>query len=142
MKTAIIYASPHHGNTKKLIDAIATKHEVTLIDATQTKDQDLSDYDLIGYASGIYFHKSVMEFAKKNTPQGKKIFLMCTFGGKEGHTSMEKILSEKSASIVGKYSCKGYDTYGPFKLMGGIAKGHPTDSEIEDAVKFYESISK
>ena len=55
---------------------------------------------------------------------------------------MEKILSEKSASIVGKYSCKGYDTYGPFKLMGGIAKGHPTDSEIEDAVKFYESISK
>ena len=57
MKTAIIYASPHHGNTKKLIDAIATKHEVTLIDATQTKDQDLSDYDLIGYASGIYFQK-------------------------------------------------------------------------------------
>ena len=31
MKTAIVYYSQHHGNTKKLVDAIAAKHDVTLI---------------------------------------------------------------------------------------------------------------
>ena len=34
MSTAIIYYSKHHGNTKKLLDAIAAKYEVTLIDVT------------------------------------------------------------------------------------------------------------
>ena len=57
LQVAIIYYSQHHGNTKKLIDAIASKYEVTLIDATKDADQDLSQYDLIGFASGIYYSK-------------------------------------------------------------------------------------
>lgn len=32
MKTAIVYASVHYGNTKKIIDAIAKENEVELID--------------------------------------------------------------------------------------------------------------
>ena len=36
MKTAIVYASVHHGNTKKIIDEIAKTNDVELIDATQT----------------------------------------------------------------------------------------------------------
>ena len=35
MKTAIVYYSKHHGNTKKLLDAIAAENEVTLIDVTE-----------------------------------------------------------------------------------------------------------
>ncbi|HCY53332.1 MAG TPA: flavodoxin, partial [Kandleria vitulina] len=42
MKTAIVYYSHHHGNTKKLLDAIALQNEVTLIDATSTNKVDLS----------------------------------------------------------------------------------------------------
>ena len=62
MKTAIVYASVHHGNTKKIIDEIAKTNDVELIDATQTVEKDLSEYDLIGFASGVYggkFHQSV-----------------------------------------------------------------------------------
>ena len=61
MKTAIVYASVHHGNTKKIIDEIAKTNDVELIDATQTVEKDLSEYDLIGFASGVYggkFHQS------------------------------------------------------------------------------------
>ena len=54
MKTAIVYYSKHHGNTKKLLDAIAEKHPVTLIDVTKQPDADLSGYDRVGFASGIY----------------------------------------------------------------------------------------
>lgn len=52
MKTAIIYASVHHGNTKKIIDEIAKTNEVDLIDAIQVTEKELSCYDLIGFASG------------------------------------------------------------------------------------------
>lgn len=55
MKTAIVYYSKHHGNTKKLIDAIAAADStVSLIDVTENPDADLSGYDRIGFASGIY----------------------------------------------------------------------------------------
>lgn len=68
MKTAIVYYSKHHSNTKKVLDALCKNNDITLIDATKTTNADLSGYDLIGYASGIYyskFHKSVLNFAKK-----------------------------------------------------------------------------
>ena len=55
MATAIVYYSRHHGNTKKLLDAIAKDNEVTLIDATASPEADLSGYDRIGFASGIYY---------------------------------------------------------------------------------------
>ena len=42
MKTAIVYASVHHGNTKKIIDEIAKTNDVELIDATQTVEKDLA----------------------------------------------------------------------------------------------------
>ena len=41
MKTAIVYASVHHGNIKKIIDEIAKTNDVELIDATQTVEKDL-----------------------------------------------------------------------------------------------------
>ena len=55
MKTAIVYASVHHGNTEKIIDEIAKTNDVELIDATQTVEKYLSEYDLIGLASGVYW---------------------------------------------------------------------------------------
>ena len=35
MKTVIVYASVHHGNTKKLMEKIAEECNVDLIDAVQ-----------------------------------------------------------------------------------------------------------
>ena len=44
MKTAIIYYSQHHGNTKKLLDAMAAADpDLTLIDATSAGEMDLSE---------------------------------------------------------------------------------------------------
>lgn len=57
MKIAIVYASTHHGNTRRLATAIARSGQVTLIDAMQNPDADLSPYELIGFASGIAFGK-------------------------------------------------------------------------------------
>lgn len=147
MKTAIVYYSKHHGNTKKLIDAIAATQEVTLIDAARTTHQDLSGYDLIGFASGIYyskFHKSVLRFAQENLPMGKRVFFLYTFGAeKAGYTkSIEEVTSSKKAVVEGAYGCFGFNTFGPFKLIGGIAKGHPDEKELAGGKRFFEKLTQ
>lgn len=102
MKTAIVYASTHHGNTKKLLDAIAAAYEVDLIDAVKVPEKDLNRYDRIGFASGIYyskFHQAVLNFAAVNMPQNKQTFFISTYGGKADYTSIEKALIAKTASF-------------------------------------------
>ena len=146
MKTAVIYYSKHHGNTKKLLDAIAEKHpEVDLFDVTVSPTVDLSEYDRIGFASGIYyskFQKTLLQFAKDNMPNGKKTFFIYTCGAeKTGYTkAVSEAVRSHNAIVLGEYGCLGYDTFGPFKLVGGMAKGHPNAEEIEKAVSFYEGL--
>lgn len=145
MKTAIIYYSKHNGNTKKLLDAISGKHEVTLIDVTAAPSEDLGDYDRIGFASGIYyskFHKTLLKYAEENLPAGKPVFFIYTCGAeKDGYTNaIEDIAKKKNAQILGSFGCLGLDTFGPFKLIGGIAKGHPDSDDLARAVAFYEGL--
>ena len=147
MKTAIAYYSKHHGNTKKLLDAIVETDEVDLIDVTATKTADLSGYDRVGFASGVYygaFAKQIQAFASDNLPEGKSVFLIETCGSpRKGYFSaMEKIAAEKNCNVIGKYECLGFDTFGPFKLIGGLQKGHPTEDEIQKAVRFYQALKQ
>ena len=98
---------------------------------------------MIGFASGIYFskfHQSILGFAEKNLPDDKKVFLICTYGGSANYKSIEQILDEKRSKVIGKFGCKGYDTFGPFKLMGGIAKGHPDEEDIKNTVEFVKGL--
>lgn len=146
MKTAIIYYSKHQGNTLKLLNAIAKENDVCLIDATKGEKVDFSAYDAIGFASGIYFskfHKSVVKYAEE-VPAKTKEFFICTYGAeKSGYLDdMKAIANKKHADVLGTYGCLGLDKYGPFKLIGGIAKGHPTQDEINGAADFYNEIVK
>ncbi|MGM9564977.1 flavodoxin family protein [Evtepia sp.] len=145
MKTAIVYYSKHHGNTKKLIDALAADHDITVIDASAVTTADLSGYDLVGFASGIYyskFHKTVLEFAEKNLPQGKPVFFLYTYGAeKKGYTkAIAQVVAGHQAEIVGEFGCPGFNTFGPFKLIGGMAKGRPNRTDLENVRRFYAGL--
>ena len=127
MNTAIIYYSNHHGNTKKLLDAIADyDSDVMLIDVTKDTDINLSSFDRIGFASGIYFSavsKQIVSFAKNCLPK-----------------SIREVAKMRGCHDLGTYHCLGYDTYGLFKVIGGIAKGHPNKKDIDGAVNFYKEL--
>ena len=145
MKTAIIYYSNHHGNTKKVLDSIKAGNDVELIDVTTDKSADLTAFDRIGIASGIYYSsiaKPLAAFAREKLPEEKEVFFIGTCGSKrKGYfDEIRSITDEKKCRFLGEFLCQGYDTFGPFKLVGGIAKGHPTADELSDAVKFYESL--
>ena len=145
MKTAICYYSVHHKNTLKVLEAIAGGRDIDLIDVTAGKPVDLDQYDAVGFASGIYygkFHESVRNYAKQNLPEGKPVFLIYTYGSpRDNYTEAARdTVKEKNANIIGIYSCRGFDTYGPFKLIGGTAKGHPDADDLRRAAEFYEGL--
>lgn len=147
MKTAIIYCSQHHGNTKKLLDAVALMDEVTFIKAKKNMIVDLSDYDRIGFASGIYFwnfNEAVIECAQKNLPNNKEVFLIYTCGVKLPVYSkdMQTIFKKKNCILLGKFACRGYDTFGIFGKMGGIAKNKPSKEDINNFKIFYKNLKR
>lgn len=136
----------HHGNTEKIVKIMA---EAVNADIAKTKDVNVSTlnkYDLIGFGSGIYYsklHRNILDFIDNlEIPSNNKAFVFSTSGqGKSKYNKLaEEKLKEKNFEVVGSFACKGYDTFGPLKLFGGIAKGRPDDSDLEKAKDFAECL--
>ena len=85
MKSLIVCVSVEHGNTRKVVEAIAEVLGSTVIEPEEIEDlQVLSKYDLIGFGAGIYYgfhHKRLRKFINglpsHNT---QKAFLVTTNG--------------------------------------------------------------
>ena len=144
-KAVIIYASTHHGSTKKLAEAIANQYGIHLIDATKQQMADLSAYDLIGFASGIdsgKFYDPEDQFLEKNLPENKQVFFLytCAKVSNRFTETIKTAAHKKGAVILGEYGCRGFNTYGPWKLIGGMNKGHPSAEELQGAMRFFGSL--
>ena len=146
MKNLVVYESIHHGNTEKIGKAMAEYLNADLIKTNDVNVNTLKDYDLIGFGSGIYngkLHKNVLDLIDKlPILSNKKAFVFSTSGqGKAKYNNtIEQKLKEKGFEVVGSFACKGYDTFGPFKLIGGIAKGRPNENDIQKAKEFAEKL--
>ena len=68
------------------------------------------------------------------------MFFLSTYGGRSNTKAIEAVVNAKSAQIVGQFGCKGYDTFGPFKLVGGIGKGHPNETDLKNARRFFDGL--
>lgn len=145
--TAIFYHSHHHSNTKRVLDTIAAQYPVDVFSLPGQIEADFSRYRTFGFASGIYyarFDASLVNFIQ-STPElvkGRQCFLIYTSGSdKDSYAkSFSRLLQSNGAHILGVYHCRGFDTFGPFKLLGGIAKGHPDDQDLAEALAFYQDI--
>lgn len=144
MKTLIYYDSHHHGNTKKVAEAMAGEGNVDLVDVSAHGTVSLEDYDCIGLASGIYgfsVHQDLVALARQ-LPQGKPLFFVYTYGLKPGTgaKALYEIAKEKGCPVLGEFSCRGFNTFGPFKLAGGTAKGHPDEQDLDQARAFFRGL--
>jgi len=147
MNTLIIYQSIHHGNTEKIAKKMAEVLGADLKRPDEVKPDDLANYDLIGFGSGIYmwkFHQSMLKFIDSlPSMPGKKAFTFFTCGAPftfiYGKAESWK-LGAKGFSLVGRFGCQGLDTYGPFKLIGGTGHGRPNDKDLAKAAAFAETL--
>lgn len=148
MKTLILYASTHHGNTRKIVERMAKKSGARLVNILEEEIPDLAKYKLIGLASGVYFgdlHQELVKFARETefTP-AQKVFLAdtCGISWKDYTYKLRMLLEEKGVTCVGRFQCRGYDTYGPWRFIGGIARKHPDETDLRKAEIFIRRITK
>jgi flavodoxin len=147
VKTLIVCHSYHHGNTKQIADAMAAVLNAKVVNPRDLNTEMLDAYDLIGFGSGIAFgkhYKQIIEVVEKLPHLHKNAFVFSTRGDRRlrfYHRALRRQLEEKGWTVVGEFSCRGYDTYGPNKLVGGIAKGRPNEQDLQAAAEFAQSLS-
>ena len=146
-KICIVYDSMHNMNTEKLV--LSLKENYNNVDIIKVNNFDINaidNYSKIGLASGIYwgrFSKNIEELLDKILDSDvKNLFFIYTSGiGKVRYEKkLIKRLEEKNKICLGIFSCKGFDNYGPFKLIGGINKGKPNEKDTQNLIKFFENI--
>ena len=141
----IVYSSTHHGNTEKVLNKIKEKFpETVLIKAGDFNPDDFNRYEAIGFASGIFyfkFAKPVDKLFERALVSGvQNLFFIYTAGAV--NAGFEKTLrkkTEQSGKIcMGIFGCKGFDTFGPLKLIGGLNKNRPNEKDFKNAIDFFE----
>jgi flavodoxin len=103
------------------------------------------DYDLIGLGSGIYHgkhHKNLTALAEKLPNSDKSVFIFSTAGKGDinQHKYLGLIIANKGYRNAGEFICKGWDTWGPFKFIGGINRGLPNEAMLEQARDFAKTL--
>lgn len=146
MKSLVVYVSVEHGNTEKVARAIS---EVLGADLREAKDIDPSivqSYDLVGFGSGIFygkFHARLLKLVDEMPPSQSKAFIFSTggYGKTDYHANLRKELEGKGFQVAGDFACKGWDTFAPFKVVGGINKGRPNETDLNRAREFAKELS-
>jgi len=150
MKTLVVCYSYHHNNTQRVAEAIAGVIRAEVKTPQQANPTELTSYDLVGFGSGIYMskpHKELLAFADQLPQnQNRKAFIFSTSGqpnnGEKFHRSLREKLQAKGYTVVGEFNCTGFDTFGPFKLVGGLQKGHPDEADLKAAKAFAETLKQ
>ena len=118
------------------------------------EDADLKElvesYELMGFGSGIYYgkpHRSLLEFAERLPKKiGAATFVFSTSGipripiFHDYHKPLVKILREKGFRILGEFTCRGFNTHGVLRKLGGMNRERPSSSDLEKARRFAESL--
>lgn len=150
MKTIIFYLSTYNGNTLKVAERMAEvlSADLVSIENKRASDFDVSDYDLIGFGSGINFagHSiQLQRFVSALPLQGKNCFIFSTrcrpFLGSY-HKALKDILKRKQTLLRGEFSCGGFDRTGPWVLINGYNKNRPNEKDLFKALLFAENLQR
>lgn len=146
MKSLLVLYSYHHHNTEKIAKVFAKALDADIKWPQEINLEELQEYDLVGFGSGIYsakHHESLLELADE-LPQvnNKKAFLFSTGGmtseskAAKDHSKLRKKLQAKGYIIIDEFQCKGFNTNSFLKLFGGMNKGRPNAQDLKNAEEF------
>ncbi|TFH04012.1 MAG: flavodoxin [Candidatus Thorarchaeota archaeon] len=150
MKSLLILFSYHHNNTQKIAEVVAKVLDAQIKTPRQVDAEDLQEYSLVGFGSGIYdekHHRVLLELADK-LPQvtDKKAFIFSTSAmmGKDkvaqDHLTLREKLQVKGYTIVDEFACKGFNTNSFLKYFGGMNKGRPNTEDLKLAEEFAQNL--
>jgi flavodoxin len=152
VKSLLIVVSPHHGNTAKIADAMARVLGAEIRTPKTVRPGLLKEYDLLGFGSGIYsamHHPSPVDLAAQ-LPKvtGKHAFLFSTSAIIEekkaaaDHARLRTSLQSRGYTIVGEFSCRGFNTNSFPKWFGGMNRGRPDAEDLRRAEDFARKVGQ
>jgi len=147
MKSLIVVYSYHHNNTLKVAKAIAEVLGSEIKTPEEAKNDDLREYDLVGFGAGIdsgMHYKELLGFANEleKNESSKKCYIFSTSAiiseskVASDHSKLRDILIAKNYRVLDEFSCKGFNTNSFLKYFGGMNKTHPDYTDINNARKF------
>lgn len=148
MKTLIIVSSTYLGNTMKVASAMAGELGAKVVTPREATAETVAGYDLIGLGSGVRFSshdRETVDVARRILPHGKPVFIFSTrcnplLGGY--HSRLKGVLGDAGATLLGEWSCRGLDQTGPWVMMNGFNKSHPTERDLARARIFAGNVRK
>ena len=152
MKSLLVLYSYHHNNTEKIAKVFAKVLDAPIKTAQQINPEELQEYSLIGFGSGIFsakHHQFLLDLADK-LPKvtNKKAFIFSTSAimGEakvaQDHSTLREKLQSKGYMIVDEFSCKGFNTNSFLKLFGGMNKGRPNALDLKHAEEFAQNLKQ
>ena len=162
MKSLLVLFSYHHKNTEKIANVFTKVLDAQIKTPQQINPEELQEYNLIGFGSGIYgakHHKALLDLAD-TLPHvtNKNAFIFSTCGAPmklmeldraeftryvaENHSSLREKLQSKGYMIVDEFSCAGFNTNSINKLWGGTNKGRPNAEDLKHAEEFAQNLKQ
>jgi flavodoxin len=148
MKSLLVLFSYHHNNTEKIAKVFAKVLDAQIKTPHQINPEELQEYSIIGFGSGIYggkHHKLLFDLAD-NLPQvtNTKAFIFSTSATitAKDHLKLREKLQSKGYMIVDEFSCKGFNTNSFMKYLGGMNKGRPNEEDIKHAEDFAQNLKQ
>ena len=150
IKTLLVLFSYHHKNTEKIVNVFAEVLDAKIKTPQQINPQELQEYTLIGFGSGIYgakHHNLLFDLVDK-LPQvtNRKAFIFSSSGVTrefainnsidDPHLPLREKLQSKGYMIVDEFNCAGFNTNSFLKLFGGMKRGRPNAEDLKNAEKF------
>ena len=139
-KVYVVYASLT-GNTRRVAKAIAEAVGGTLVDVRKDPLPKVEPNDVIFVGDGIYFWRPSRAMRRALSswplPKGVKAAVFGTYGGKPAQLEiLEKILREKGAEVVDRFSCMGRDWF----VLGLLGRGRPSEEDLKAAREFAKKV--
>jgi len=150
MRPLLVLCSYHHNNTEKVANVIAKVLDAQIKTPQETDPEELQEYSLIGFGSGIYgekHHQALLDLADElpRVTDGRA-FIFSTSSNLEplskSHSTLREKLQSKGYTIVDEFTCAGFNTNSFLKLFGGMNKGRPNAEDLRHAEEFARSLKR
>ena len=158
LKALVVVSSLHHKNTEKVAGALARVLGAKVQRPQDADPEELREYDLVGFGSGIdsdRHYKALLDFADELPEMNrKKAFIFSTCGlpvfvaGEasvteycaRSHSALREKLVSKGYTIIGEFSCAGFNTNSFLRWFGGLNKGRPNAEDLGRAEEFARTL--
>ncbi|MER5941616.1 flavodoxin family protein [Streptomyces sp. NPDC001928] len=150
MNAVIVCASVSHGNTRRVAESMAEVLGAKVVAPEQADPAELAGADLVGFGSGVFYsrlHPRLTEFARTlpHSSGRRGAFVFATSGLPEiplvpFTRPLIRLLEGKGFEVDGSFSCRAFDTWAPFRPVGGINKQRPNAGDLAAAQAFAERL--